>query len=399
MPYNPIPTRVWSRVQNPCSTNTDNSGLVYMPLSKQYVKPFQASYEQQMLLKGNILQYKKNSSNLTKNQRYSQIVKGQWTNRTKSFATQTESYTNPNTSSLLRVNYTNIPYPNTLVGFPNNPSGPFQYDVQNPFNCSTNLLQDGGNLVCNATVDPCTNQIIQKTIIQTCYPTTCSDVPGQIQNLCWDNSIQTWYPRQRYIMTNSASKWPEGYKGFVSAVIPGAPYLTLDSSACSLYITLSWINVDTNCLAITSYNVYQNGAFLENVSGTSINILISGTTSFFVTALSDTIESLPSNIININCNDFKQLSALGSGLNAQCNTIAFALNGGNLYAGGFFTTAGGNSANYIATWNNNTWSPLGAGLNSYCNTIAFNSSGNLYAGGDFTTAGSVAVNYIVYRTT
>ncbi len=58
--------------------------------------------------KGNILQYKDNSSNLTNQERYAQIMKGSWTNRTKTFATQSVDYTNPNTHGFKRVNYTSI---------------------------------------------------------------------------------------------------------------------------------------------------------------------------------------------------------------------------------------------------------------------------------------------------
>ena len=62
-----------------------------------------------MINKGNVLQYKINSSNLTKNQRYSKIAQGQWTNRTKTFASQsTRGYTNPNTQSLMRVGGSNV---------------------------------------------------------------------------------------------------------------------------------------------------------------------------------------------------------------------------------------------------------------------------------------------------
>ena len=34
-----------------------------------------------------------------------------------------------------------------------------------------------------------------------------------------------------------------------------------------------------------------------------------------------------------------------------------------LYAGGEFTTAGGNAANDIAQWNGSSWSALGSGMN------------------------------------
>ena len=62
MSYNPIPPRVWSRVQNQC-TYTDASGnsdinynQIYIPLTKQTVTQARANYEDKMIYKGNILQ-------------------------------------------------------------------------------------------------------------------------------------------------------------------------------------------------------------------------------------------------------------------------------------------------------------------------------------------------------
>jgi hypothetical protein len=78
-------------------------------------------------------------------------------------------------------------------------------------------------------------------------------------------------------------------------------------------------------------------------------------------------------------------SALGSGMNNS--VLALAVSGGTLYAGGNFTTAGGNAANYIAQWNGSSWSPLGSGLNDVVYALAV-SDGTLYAGGAFTTAGT-----------
>ena len=44
---------------------------------------------------------------------------------------------------------------------------------------------------------------------------------------------------------------------------------------------------------------------------------------------------------------------------------ALAISGSDLYAGGQFTTAGGNAANDIAKWNGSAWSALGEGMNDY----------------------------------
>ena len=237
--YLPIPPRVWSRVQNPCSViayNNDDPAA-----NSDFAR---ADYERQMLLKGNILQYKKNSSNLTKKQRYTQIAKGMWTNRTKTWATQSVTYTNPNMTSLLRVNSSVLDPSNNTFSSP-----------PNPFGCPTNTIQDGGNLVCNVVVDPCTQEVVKRTQSQQlCNPTTDSDVPGRIQDLCWNDGTQTWYPRQRYIMPTSGSSWPEGYKGFVSAVTPAAPILTL-VSINNDSVTLSWVVENSDCIPISSFKI------------------------------------------------------------------------------------------------------------------------------------------------
>jgi hypothetical protein len=91
-------------------------------------------------------------------------------------------------------------------------------------------------------------------------------------------------------------------------------------------------------------------------------------------------------------------SPLGSGMgdplpSTSVYVKALAVSGTNLYAGGTFTTAGGNAANSIAKWDGNNWSALGSGMDN--NVLALATSGtNLYAGGDFTTAGSTAASYI-----
>ncbi len=82
---------------------------------------------------------------------------------------------------------------------------------------------------------------------------------------------------------------------------------------------------------------------------------------------------------------------LGSGVNAQVTEISSY--GSDIYAGGYFSTAGGNSASHIAKWNGASWSPMGNGTNDIITAmIEFN--GELYVSGDFTTAGGVPANHI-----
>ena len=194
--YVPQPSRDWSRVQNRC---------VQLSISE--------SDKIAMLNKGNVLQYKANSSNLTKAQKYSKIAKGQWINRNTTWATQSaRGYTTPNPQSLKRTgNVVNIaldPITGAIIGPTLEPlTCPLI-----PINSKPIVIQDGGVLICSVQENVCTKNTKSTISQKICNPTTDSDVPGQIQDLCWNDGTQTWYPRQRYIMTNSGNKFPYNYK-------------------------------------------------------------------------------------------------------------------------------------------------------------------------------------------
>lgn len=217
--YYPEPTRVWSRVQNQCTfVNDSYDGFVYVPLTNQNISQAQSDLQQKMNYKGNILQYKNNSARLTKAQKYAQIAKMNGPNRTKVFATQSTTYTNPNTKGLFRAGFTTYTFPNEIPGAPNNISGPYAYGEQNPYNCSEPTIRDGGILVCGTFANPCTNELYKEnqTTSIICNESSASDVPGK-SILCWNKKINTWFPRNRYVMSNSGNKWPQGYKNLTSA--------------------------------------------------------------------------------------------------------------------------------------------------------------------------------------
>ncbi len=82
-------------------------------------------------------------------------------------------------------------------------------------------------------------------------------------------------------------------------------------------------------------------------------------------------------------------SPLGSGMNNAVSVLAAYPNGSggvDLYAGGFFDTAGGIKANHIAKWNGTSWSALLSGTNGPVYALAGNGT-ILYVGGVFTTPG------------
>lgn len=220
--YNPVPPREWTRFENVC---TNISAMQY---------------------KGNILQYKGNSACLTKNQIYSQMAKGKWVSKT-SWATQSVTYSNPNIQSFKRVNYSNItmtgasttepitcptpPLPSTNSALPSNtsiissskppiipppvpPSGNTNTVIPSSTPAAvkpTIVIPDGGNLVCSVIENICTGEILETFTTQKCYPTSDSDVPGPIINLCYDER-QTYFPRTRRTYLAGSEKWPQGSK-------------------------------------------------------------------------------------------------------------------------------------------------------------------------------------------
>ena len=81
--YLPQPPREWSRVQNSCSleTTNNNNSFVKIPYSNKIVPGSELGHHLAMLNKGNVLQYKANSSNMTQAEKYSKITKVKWKNR------------------------------------------------------------------------------------------------------------------------------------------------------------------------------------------------------------------------------------------------------------------------------------------------------------------------------
>jgi len=300
----PSPTRTWNRFQGECSLFVDsNSSInqnqtVTIPLTGKVVSAGNLAQELAMLNKGNVLQYKKNSSNLTKKQQYALIAQGKWVNR-KTWATQSASgYTNPNTKSLQRVNSVDLA---------------IDVGAAEPI-----IIQDLGNLVCGTLENPITGQVIfRQPNNDFCFPTYCSDVPGPITDLCWNDGIVPWFPKTRTTMPVSGDKFPVNAT-LISAAVIDPPILTLESYT-NTTVTLSWTIPDSG-LPITSFIVYQNvnGAFIPiasilgtidpttNLINLTTTYTVTGLTSdqlytFYVKSVSNTqptkTESKPSNIV------------------------------------------------------------------------------------------------------
>jgi hypothetical protein len=74
------------------------------------------------------------------------------------------------------------------------------------------VVPDGGTLVCNKIQDQCTGEIIDKTRDKICFPTSCSDVPGKIELLCWSGREPVYFPKVKRTYGTSGDKWPTNAK-------------------------------------------------------------------------------------------------------------------------------------------------------------------------------------------
>ena len=108
----------------------------------------------------------------------------------------------------------------------------------------------------------------------------------------------------------------------------------------------------------------------------------------------DSVGSVPAN--NVAMWDGASWSPLGDGLEGSWFTSVDALavdRDGNLFVGGSFDTAGGESAENIARWDGAAWSAVGGGVDpdGVVRTLAFDAHGKLFAAGNFSTAGGTKV--------
>ena len=264
----PVPPREWNRFENLCAyflpDDANPNPVVYIPLLRKNVTSAEAAYLFQIYKKGNVLQYKSNSANLTNQQRYAQIAKGMWTNRTTTWATQSDTYSNPNTQSLKRLNYVTIPLnagdtgssetlcpplpvtpqynvlPDTATTTPGTEEPPIIPPPEEPPAGETGtvmppyaapaepepivVVPDGGNLLCNQVEDICSGTIVKELSgITECTPSSASNVPGEEILLCWNDGDQTYYPRQRLTYGTSGDKWPVNNKVWGTNLCQTAP--------------------------------------------------------------------------------------------------------------------------------------------------------------------------------
>ena len=196
------------------------------------------------------------------------------------------------------------------------------------------------------------------------------------------------------------------FKGFNSTVNALKLSSTDKIYALGLFTTyqaydMGIIALNTTGSKSTAFNNYKGvsnsaisaGSIICSVKDSAGNIYAGGTfTTYNLTTANYIIKLFPDGSIDTSFNT-------GTGFNSSVFALAIDPSTGKIYAGGFFTTFNGNTAQYIIRLNTNgqrdpTFDTT-TGFNSNVNTIALDSSGNLYVGGGFTTYKSTNATYIV----
>jgi hypothetical protein len=162
----PDPPRVWTRYNgNDCPNCASNYG--YEACAN--AAPPYSTYALDQRRKAEILKYKTNGAQMSKAQQYSMASRNALT-RKKSWATQTQTYTNPNVDNLPE---TQIPIDGVL---------------------RTVSLQ-------------CSNQPAIR-----CSLTSGSDVPGPVIQLCFNPQIPLYNYKMQVTYPSGGTKWPMNSK-------------------------------------------------------------------------------------------------------------------------------------------------------------------------------------------
>ena len=212
------------------------------------------------------------------------------------------------------------------------------------------------------------------------------------------NNIAKWNPN-----TSTWSALGSGIVGAFGLDINSIAIDSLNNVYVGGYFTSAG-GVPVNNIAKWNPNTNTWSALTSGISFVTNTIAIDSSNNVYVGGQFTTAGGVSArNIAKWNPNT-STWSALGTGTNTGANigVNSVAIDSvNNVYIGGSFTTAGGVPVNYIAKWNPNTsiWSALGSGLTTTdvffgAFSIAIDSLNNVYAGGYFTTAGDVSANYI-----
>ena len=257
-------------------------------------------------------------------------------------------------------------------------------------------LSDGLNdFVYTISVDKINNKIYAGGRFTTSSNTTAAPVYSTI--VAWNGTnfyplgsglrYNTTYSNASITTITAASRNTNG-DIYIGGVFTG---LNQSSNISSTYNLAKWDSVNN------SWSLIVNGTTNGNINAMEFD----NSGNLYVGGSFTTISGISANYIAKYTVSNGSWSTLGTGTyngtNGTVKTIQF--DGlGNIYVGGDFAKAGNITVNKIAKWNGTAWSYLGStpGVTTtgYVNTIEIDKNGILYAGGYFSTAGGSNANNI-----
>ena len=226
-------------------------------------------------------------------------------------------------------------------------------------------------------------------------------VGGAFITVCGNAACNSGNLTVNNVAYGTASNWSALENGVKGAV------LALAVSGTDLYVGGLFVESCGNSactsgnLTVNHIALFHSGSWFalgNGVNGVWVQALAVMAATCLRVGSSQTCGNAACNSGNLTVNNIAQWngttwSALGNGVNSF-GVQALAVSGSNLFVGGNFTQACGNTAcsagnltvNNIAQWNGAAWSALGSGLDNAVWALAV-SENNLYVGGNFSTAG------------
>lgn len=136
----------------------------------------------------------------------------------------------------------------------------------------------------------------------------------------------------------------------------------------------------------------------DDVNDGTVHALVIGQDGYLYaggtfTGVGDGAAGTVANTSRIAYYDGSAWNAMGTGMNNAVYALTVGLDG-KIYAGGAFTTAGGNAAANTAVWDGSSWAAMGTGAGNSVFALATGLDGTIYSSGALNIGGVADADYI-----
>lgn len=233
------------------------------------------------------------------------------------------------------------------------------------------------------------------------WSTLGTGMDGDVWALAWDGShlyAGGHFTTAGGVSTGPVAMWDGTTWSALGNGVTGTYVYSLLLVGSDLYVGGDFTSVeDASGSRVVNYVAKWNGSAWADLNGGTdgqVNALAWDGENLYAGGWFTTAGTTP--VSNVAKWDGSGWSALGS-VTFDQGVVALASDGTNLYAGGYFSKAGGSPLNYIAMWNGSSWSDMGAPVTDNVYALAWDGA-HLYAGGQFaTTVHSTTIGDYIIR--